>query len=252
MHRAPCRAAALLAATSLVAACARPAAEPASPVPSPSAAAGSPVLSGRPLYSQHKEELIVRDFFQDRRGGTFLDVGCASPIQDSNTYYLEKHLGWSGIAVDALPEFAQPWERKRPRSRFFNFYVSDHADTVEPFYRSALRGTSSGRKDQKGPGGREVPLEEIQVPTTTLNKLLDTNGVKQIDFLSMDIEGHEPAALAGFDIERFRPALACVEAKPANRDTIQRYFAAHGYEQLERYLAHDTVNYYFAPRAGAP
>ncbi|HET8648228.1 MAG TPA: FkbM family methyltransferase, partial [Vicinamibacteria bacterium] len=221
------------------------------PPPSPAATASAPasILDGRPLYSQHKEELIARDFFRDRRDGVFLDVGCASPIQDSNTYYLEKHLGWSGLAVDALPEFAQAWERKRPRSRFFNFYVSDHADTVEPFYRSVLRGTSSGRKDQKGPGGKEVPLEEIQVPTTTLNKLLDTNGVTRIDYLSMDIEGHEPAALKGFDLQRFRPALACVEAKPANRDFIKRYFAERGYAQLERYLPHDPVNYYFAPAA---
>ena len=29
------------------------------------------------LYSQHDEELIIRDFFQDRREGFFLDVGCA-------------------------------------------------------------------------------------------------------------------------------------------------------------------------------
>jgi FkbM family methyltransferase len=230
---------------------------PPEPVPAAVAASASPasapaasaILAGRPLYSQHNEELVVRDFFQDRRDGVFLDVGCASPIEDNNTYYLEKHLGWSGLAVDALPEFAQPWERKRPRSRFFNFYVSDHAGTVEPFYRSALRGVSSGRKDQKGPGGKQVPLEEIQVPTTTLNKLLETNGVTRLDFLSMDIEGHEPAALAGFDIKRFRPALACVETKPANRDTITRYFADNGYERLDRYLEHDTVNWYFAPRA---
>ena len=227
-----------------------PSAQPAVAATPAPAASASPVLAGKPLYSQHNEELIVRDFFHDRRDGVFLDVGCASPVTDSNTYYLEKHLGWSGIAVDALPEFAQPWERKRPRSRFFNFYVSDHAGTVEPFYRAALRGTSSVRKPETGPGGREMASEEIQVPTTTLTKLLDTNGVPHVDFLSMDIEGHEPAALSGFDIERFRPALACVEAKPENREKITGYFAAHGYERLDRYREHDPVNYYFAPRTG--
>src|SRR5712692_7860611 len=157
MRPSICAAAVLAALTTTGPAC-RGQAAPPSPRPLPTIAAGATprpstagsVLSGTPLYSQHKEELIVRDFFGDRRGGVFLDVGCASPIQDSNTYYLEKHLGWSGIAIDALPEFAQPWLRKRPRSRFFNFFVSDHADTTEPFYRSALRGTSSGRKDQKG------------------------------------------------------------------------------------------------------
>lgn len=238
--------------TALAPACRQEPAGPPSPPPS-AAAVSTPnaILAGKPLYSQHKEELIVRDFFQDRRDGVFLDVGCASPIVDSNTYYLEKHLGWSGIAVDALPEFTQPWERKRPRSRFFNFYVSDHADTVEPFYRAPLRGTSSVRRDQKGPAGKEMALQEILVPTTTLDKLLDANKVARVDFLSMDIEGHEPPALAGFDIERFRPALACIEAKPANRDTILAYFAAHGYERLDRYHEHDPVNYYFAPKPRA-
>jgi FkbM family methyltransferase len=244
----------IVALLALAPACRQQAAPPASPAPgaaATAAAAPDAILDGKPLYSQHNEELIVRDFFHDKRDGVFLDVGCASPIQDSNTYYLEKHLGWSGLAVDALPEFIQPWARKRPRSRFFNFYVSDHAGTVEPFYRAALRGTSSAVKPEKGPGGKEMASQEIQVPTTTLDKLLDTNGVKHVDFLSMDIEGHEPPALAGFDIDRFQPALACIEAKPENREKIAAYFRAHGYERLERYLAHDPVNYYYAPRARA-
>jgi FkbM family methyltransferase len=232
--------------------CRQEAAPPKTQAPAPPASATAPasILAGQAQYSQHKEELIARDFFHDKRDGVFLDVGCASPIQDSNTYYLEKHLGWSGIAVDALPEFAQAWERKRPRSRFFSFYVSDHSDTVEPFYRAAHRGTSSVKKPVTGPGGKEMASEEIKVPTITLNKLLDASGVKRLDYLSMDIEGHEPPALAGFDIERFQPALACVEAKPQNRDKIMAYFAAHGYQRIERYLEHDPVNYYFTPRAG--
>jgi FkbM family methyltransferase len=178
----------------------------------------------------------------------FLDVGCASPVDNSNTYYLEKHLGWTGLAVDALGEFRAAWQRKRPGSRFFNFLVSDHSDSVEAFYRSELRGTSSAEKEKmKGPGGKDVKFEELRVPTITLTKLLEQQGVARIDFLSMDIEGFEPLALAGFDIERFRPALACVEVKPAVRRKILDYFAAHGYRQLERYLEYDQVNYYFAP-----
>ena len=205
-------------------------------------------VRGKKLYSQGNEELVIRDFFHDRRAGFFLDVGCASPIQNSNTYYLEKHLGWSGIAVDALPEYAVAWRRKRPRTKFFNYLVTDHADSVEPFFRSEHKGISSVERPATGPAGRTVKIEEIQVPTTTLTRLLDQQGVARVDFLSLDIEGHEPPALDGFDIERFHPALACVEAKPANREKLLKYFADHGYERIERYLAADLTNYYFAPR----
>ena len=45
-----------------------------------------------------------------------------------------------------------------------------------------------------------------QVPTATLNQLLETANIQRID-LSMDIELAEPKALAGFDIERYRPRL---------------------------------------------
>lgn len=215
---------------------------------------GKRILSSeRALYSTGREELIIRDFFRDRRGGFFLDVGCAHPIKASNTYYLEKHLGWAGIAVDALPELAAKWQRNRPASKFFNYLVTDHAGTAEVFYRAEARvlDISSVEKPAAGPGGKPVRSEEIRVAAITLTKLLEQNGVSRIDFLSMDIEGHEPPALAGFEIERFRPQLACVEAKPRNRERIQKYFAEHGYERLDRYLAHDKTNYYFAPKGGA-
>src|SRR5687767_5541326 len=56
-------------------------------------------------YSRNFEEWIIRDFFQDRRNGIFLDVGANHFRDQSNTYYLETALGWSGVAVEALPEF---------------------------------------------------------------------------------------------------------------------------------------------------
>jgi FkbM family methyltransferase len=218
----------------------------------PAATSPARILTEKPLYSQSKEELVIRNFFKDRRNGFFVDVGCASPIANSNTYYLEHHLGWTGIGVDALAEYAPAWKEKRPGSRFFAFLVSDHADTVDTFYRSELRGISSVEKRNIAPAGDSVKWEEMKVPSTTLNKLLDANKVSRIDFLNMDIEGHEPPALAGFDIERFQPELVCIEAKPQNREKIMKYFADHGYRRLKRYIAYDEVNYYFVPGAETP
>jgi len=209
------------------------------------------VSTGKPRYSMHKEETIIRDFFQDRRGGFFLDVGCWHPIIASNTYYLEEHLGWSGFGVDALPEMARKWKRNRPASKFFNYIVIDHADTVESFYRMDLSDVSSIQKPPPAPSGGPSKVEEIKVPTITLTKLLDEHGVSKIDFLSIDIEGAEPLALAGFDIDRFKPELVCIEAKPRNREFIMKYFADHGYERIERYLKYDDMNYYFTPKVKA-
>jgi FkbM family methyltransferase len=229
-----------------------PASSPAAAAPSPArpAARKDILATETKLYSQKDEELIIRDFFQDRQGGFFLDVGCAWPIKNNNTYYLESKLGWSGIGIDALPEYAQPWSRKRRNSRFFNLLVTDHGGTTESFYRSELAGISA-TKPMKGPAGKDVKYEEIRIPTSTLNAVLEKSGVSKVDLLSMDIEGAEPLALAGFDIERYRPDLACIELHASTRDKVIAYFEKHGYERIERYLKRDPVNYYFARKGEA-
>ena len=204
---------------------------------------------GKILFSQHDEELIIRDFFQDRRDGVFLDVGCAWPKKDNNTYFLESELGWSGIGVDALPQFAGEWQRDRPRSRFFNYIATDSSGSIQTFYRVPDIPGISSVKPRETYSHHKVKYEEIRVPTTTLTKLLDDNHVARIDLLSMDIEGHELQALSGFDIDRFRPALVCIEYFNAGEEKLEAYFAAHGYERIDRYLEYDKANWYFTPKA---
>jgi hypothetical protein len=145
-----------------------------------------------------------------------------------------------------LPEYQSSWERRRPESKFFNCMVTDHADTVEPFYRSELPGISSISKPEKGPAGRVRAFEEIQVPTITLTRLLEENQVSKIDLLSIDIEGAEPLALAG----RCRPLPARArddrgQRKPGDdREVLHRSWL----RAIERYLEYGPVNYYFAPK----
>ena len=64
---------------------------------------------------------------------------------------------------------------------------------------------------------------------------------------SIDVELHEPQVLAGFDIERFRPSLVCIEAHPEVRQAILDYFAHHHYVVEAKYLRADTQNLYFKP-----
>jgi len=51
----------------------------------------------------------------------------------------------------------------------------------------------------------------INVDTVTLNQLLFKNNIKKIDFLSVDVEGHEINVLNGFNIKKYSPQLVVVE-----------------------------------------
>lgn len=211
------------------------------------------LTSGKALYSQGNEELIVRHFFRDRRDGFFLDVGAWHWKQASTTYYLEAHLGWTGIAVDALRELVPEYRKNRPGTRLFTYIVGDSSGGMADFYAfGALSSTVEDHLELFGTLAPETKTQEPQhrrVPTITLDDLLGQNGVTRIDFLSMDIEQGEPAALAGFDIERFRPELVVVEMGLAPvREKVIAYMAAHGYVRIEQYAKHDITNWYYTPR----
>jgi len=206
---------------------------------------------GPKFFSQAEEETLIRAFFRDRREGYFVDVGASHYEKDSTTFYLEHHLGWRGIAIDALEEFRGDYQRFRPRTRFFAFFVTNEAGHAKDFY-VYTRDTriSSGRLQQlRGlPRVKERYIKTIDVPTVTLDRLLGAEGVTKVDFMSLDIEGSEPEALQGFDIGRYRPDLFCVETQTYTRDWLMSYFAGHGYEVIHRYRDADTVNLYFRRR----
>lgn len=94
------------------------------------------LLEGESLYAQEKQELILRHFFRDRRDGFYVDVGCYLPRQASTTYYLEKHLGWTGIGVDAQERYGRPWKTHRPNSKFFAYVVTDKSGETVTFHQS--------------------------------------------------------------------------------------------------------------------
>ena len=195
-------------------------------------------------YSQGNEELLIRHFFADRRGGVFVDVGAFRWKQHSTTYYLEKHLGWSGIAVDANESLREGYERNRPATRFHAYIVTDEVGGEQEFFVAGP--VSSTSKEHVERYVRSADNRSRWVPTMTLDRLLAEEGLGRIDFLSMDIELGEPAALAGFDIERFRPELVCIEVGNATvREEISVYFDQHGYERIDPYLPHDRVNWYY-------
>ena len=221
----------------------------------------NPVLSEREMaqfrekygpdhYSEREEEWMIRDFFQDRRGGVFVDVGANHYRDASKTYYLEKHLGWSGIAIEPQRQFMADYATERPQTKFFPFFVSDVSNQTAKLYvlNRASMVASSDREFVKLFG---EPDEVRDVPTVSLSDLLDREGIKTFDFLSMDIELHEPQALKGFDIERFRPALVCIEGLLPVRQQILDYFAAHNYVLVGKYMWVDRENMYFVPNPAA-
>jgi FkbM family methyltransferase len=201
---------------------------------------------GLEKVSQGPEEWLIRDFFADAKNGVFVDVGAYNPKKWSNTYTLEHDFGWSGIAIDAMQEFATGYRELRPASRFVVAFVADKdVGTKTLFITPKEVATSSGdaafaHQYSDAPVRREVPVR-------TLDGILQEFAVSHVDLLSMDIELGEPVALAHFSIEKYRPRLAVIEAQGLVRQAILDYFTRARYVVVGRYLHADTQNLYFRP-----
>jgi FkbM family methyltransferase len=196
--------------------------------------------------SERYEEWILREALQDRRGGVFVDVGASHYQKNSNTYYLEKELGWSGIAIDPLESFAADYAAHRPRTRFVPLFVADRSHALVKFFVNPNQTlVSSSHREFTERWGKDVSTSDVR--TITLDDLFAELGVTQVDFLNMDIELSEPKALAGFSIQKSRPGLICIEAHAEVRQAILDYFAKNGYVPIARYLRADELNLWFKP-----
>ncbi len=205
---------------------------------------------GPSRHSEGGEEWIVRDFFKDERDGVFVDVGANHYEKASNTYYLETALGWSGVAIDPQAKFAADYRKHRPRTRFLALFISDASDGDAILHVPKNDRVASSSQDFAHLVGGTT--DSVKVPTSTLDDVLRRSGIAHFDFLNLDVELAEPAALAGFSIATFRPRLVSIEAHPQVRQQILDYFARHGYVAVGRYLRADGANLWFTPLEPTP
>ena len=194
--------------------------------------------------SEGPEEWILKDFFKDRRGGVFVEVGANHHERASNTYYLETALGWSGVAVEPQVKFAAGYRDHRPRTTFVPLFISDVSNQQATLYVTGNDSVASSVKQFTEQWGEVTPTTAT---TSTLDDVLDRLKIGHVDFLSMDIELAEPQALAGFSISRFTPRLVAVEAHPPVRQQILDYFSRNQYVLVGRYWRADAHNFWFAP-----
>jgi FkbM family methyltransferase len=154
--------------------------------------------------SENLQQTLVREFlefFAPRAPEFFVEVGANHPWLGSQTWHLEQR-GWRGILVEPLPEHAGRLRETRTATVYAVACSSpQNADKVLPFYADdALSGLDP---EKMAPWAKP---EVIEVPVRTLDSVLDEAGAPQpLDFLSIDVEGHEVDVLRGFDFARWAP-----------------------------------------------
>ena len=151
------------------------------------------------------------------RVGYFLDVGAADGVLFSNTYRLEQ-VGWTGVLIEAQPDEAARAATARPASRVVNCAASAPGGPEHVVFQvavdvpglSAIQITEFGRSCLDRWTALQS-IREITVPARTADSVLNDDPPTRVDFVSIDVEGHEASVLRGLDLRRWKPCVVIVE-----------------------------------------
>lgn len=159
------------------------------------------------------------------KNGFFIEAGANDGFTQSNTYYLEKFLGWRGIMVEGIPQLFEKAQSRRPGARVFNCALvpfGQENTEIEMVYGNLMSVVTGAQKSSEEEADHIETAKQfdpaagsfkVKVRGRTLTSLLDECAIRKIDFLSLDVEGFEAPVLQGIDFERHRPTYLCIEAR---------------------------------------
>ncbi|HWA37866.1 MAG TPA: FkbM family methyltransferase [Burkholderiales bacterium] len=197
------------------------------------------------------QDCYVAYRLRDKREGYFVEFGATNGVDLSNTWLLERELGWRGILAEPFPYWHAAlranrsaridercvWRRSGERLEF-------SAGETIPEY-ATLKSHAAG--DQYAED-RRAASRTILVDTVSLTDLLAEHGAPQdIDYLSIDVEGAELDVLDGLDFARYRPRIITIEHnhQEPRRSEIQARLAPHGFvREFEAFSKFDDWYYH--------
>jgi len=169
----------------------------------------------RESFSQSGEDILMDYVLGWMRIPTrsYLDIGAHHPTFLSNTYLFYHH-GHRGVCVEPDPSLYAEIARVRPRDTNLNIGVGSKTQDAT-FYVMRPTTLNTFSKPEAEAYIKHYPdtviEKEVQLPITTINKILEDNFDQTPDMISIDVEGLDFEILTSLDFKRFRPAVFCIE-----------------------------------------
>ncbi len=190
------------------------------------------------FMSQAGQDAIVDRYFNQMQGGTFIDIGGYDGVTGSNTVFFEKWRGWTGILVEPVPACLE--RAKAARSCPCVELAVAGQEGTSPFLTVTEGFTQmSGLSESYDPGVLEKvranPRHKettIEVATKPLSAILHAADILHPDFISLDIEGGELAALQAFPFAEHRVGIWAIENNTGDR-AIHDLMRGHNYDLVD-------------------
>ena len=187
-------------------------------------------------HSQHNIDTQLVELFKEIENGFFIEAGAADGISQNNTLLLEKSLGWKGLLIEPNKFAFEICKYRRPsciveNSALVSFDYTDDlikGDFADQSFGGYMMGgcTNNHKKDS-------------HAVARTLSDIIDQHNIKDITFLSIDVEGYEIEALSGIDYSRHSPDYILFEDHKHLGITYDidynLFFSERGFKQLKQF-----------------
>jgi len=189
--------------------------------------------------SQAQQDLWVCEMLNNKQGGFFVDIGAHDGSFLSNTFMLESCLYWSGICIEAEEARYKKLSESR-KSKNINLAVRN--------YKGFCTFNEAETNPSLDDGFVDLENKSGDVPCDTIGNILKENGApKDIDYISLDIEGLEYEVLSSFPFDEWNVNLWTIEHNlyidgPENKEKIKKIMLENGYECLKENVLAPTSN----------
>ena len=170
--------------------------------------------------SQIFQDIFVSFVTQDKFDQTFLEFGATNGIELSNTFMLEKDLGWSGVLAEPDIQWHDALRKNRPNTKIITKCIWKNSNDKLNFF-SSDNGVLSTLEDFKYSDKESMPVNSNQRNSSGKNIVVETISLNEViqkyfdgicpSYISVDTEGSEFEILNSFDFSSYKPAVFTVE-----------------------------------------
>ena len=184
-------------------------------------------------YSQKGQDILIYNtFFNNKKKGLFFDIGANHPIRHNNTYYFEKK-GWSGYAFEPVSKAKELWKNLR-KAKFFPYAVTSAKKILNfKIYNLYDIPQTSFISTQENKDNQEYHSVEVQ--GVSIKDICEQENISFIDYVSIDVEGHDLEVLKGIDFNQVKVSVFTIEN---NREALL------GSEEIRKFMKSKNYRFY--------
>ena len=196
----------------------------------------------RASYSQDQEDLFINDYFKKIDNGFYLDIGCYHPIKYSNTALLYNR-GWKGINIDMNQTSIDLFNIFRKKDKNICAAISSSNKEVTQYIDHLYSPVNTIEKNFSQAISKRFqtkPFSKTNIFTSTFTEIVKKYEIQitKIDFLNIDVEGHDYEVLKGIDLLNIKPKIICIEVdnheKNLNNERIKNHLIKFNYKIIKR------------------